>query len=293
MTSTLRLKFGQWQGAYPPDIAPMSEGELEFMESTRGYIQGCDIIALLAPPTSGPTAEIPVPFNESEENLETIDGIFARKACMRQLKQALQILNEKVPEKVCVIGGDCAVSTPVFSWMAHHNPDECAIVWYDAHPDLTCPNEGYPGYHAMALAHILGHGDKEILGALPGRVPANRALLVGLRSIWKEAAKRKEELGVKSLSPDEFRANPGAVNEWLKQTGAKKVLVHFDVDVLDPAECRITSCREPNGMKMAEVVQSIRGLAEVCEIVCLTVAEHVPVVELQLQRMLKALPLFQ
>ena len=271
----------------------MSEGELEFMESTRGYIQGSEIIALLAPPAKGPTAEVPVPFKETDEDLEIIDGIYARRACMRQLKQALDILNKENPGKVCVIGGDCAVSTPVFSWLAKKYSDECAIVWYDAHPDLTCPGEGYPGYHAMALGHVLGAGDKEFLDALPGRVPANRALIVGLRSMWEEAEKRKKELGVKSLSPDEFRKDPSAVNAWLKQTGAKRVLVHFDVDVLDPAECRITSCREPNGMKMAEVVESIRGLSEVCEVVCLTVAEHVPVVELQMQRMLRALPLFQ
>ena len=271
----------------------MSEGELEFLESTRGYIQGSDIIALLAPPTNGPTAEVPVPYTESEKDLEVVDGIFARGPCMRQLKQALQILDEKKPEKVCVIGGDCAVSTPVFSWLADKYKDECAIVWYDAHPDISLPADGYPGYHAMALGHVMGIGDKEFLGALRGRVPVNRALVVGLRSWEEPAKKRQQEIGLKSLSPEEVRKNPGAVNEWLKSTGAKKVLVHFDVDVLDPAECRITSCREPNGMKMAEVVQSIRGLSDVCEIVCLTMAEHVPVVEIQLQRMLKALPLFQ
>ena len=105
--------------------------------------------------------------------------------------------------------------------------------------------------------------------------------------------KRVEELGLKSLSPDEFRCDPYAVNEWFRSTGAKKVLVHFDVDVLDPEESRMTNCTEPNGMKIAEVVESIRGLAGVCEIVCLTLSEHIPIVEIQLQRMLNELPLFQ
>ncbi|KAH0790203.1 arginase family protein [Histomonas meleagridis] len=289
---TLRLKYKQWQGAYGPDMAKYSEKYLTFMEATHGYFQGNDIISLLAPPPTGPVAEVPVPYTETEEDMATVDGIYARGACFRQLKQALQILDEKQPAKVCVIGGDCAVSTPVFSWLSNKYKDECAIIWYDAHPDITCPNEGYAGFHAMALGHVLGIGDKQFLDTLPGRVPPSRALLVGLRSLWG-AEKRKEELGLKSLSPDEFRSNPSAVYDWLRSTGAKKVLVHFDVDVLDPEECRMTNCTEPNGLKIAEVVESIRGIESVCEIVCLTLAEHIPIVEIQLQRMLNALPLFK
>ena len=291
--STLRLKFPQWQGAWP-EVVSAASPQLELLESTRGYLQGTSIISLLAPPHSGPTAEVPVPFNESDEDLETIDGIYARRAIMRQIKQSIEILDKENPARVCVIGGDCATSTPVFSWFAKKYLDECAIIWYDAHPDITCPGEGYPGFHAMALIHVLGGGDKQVLEALPGRVSPNRALLVGLRCMWtEEATKRKAELGLKSLSPEEFRKDPSAVNEWLKQTGAKRVLVHLDVDVLDPAETRMTNCTEPDGMKIAEVAESIRGLSQVCEVACLTLAEHVPIVELQLQRMLKALPLFQ
>ena len=291
--STLRLKFPQWQGAWP-DAAAKVYSELELLESTRGYFQGASIIQLLAPPHSGPTAEVPVPFEETEEDLETVDGIYARRAILRQIKQSIEILNKENPAKVCVFGGDCSTSTPVFSWLAHKYPDDCAVIWYDAYPDISCPGEGYPGFHAMALSHILGVGDKEVLEALPGRVPPSRALIVGFRyTSDKESMKRIAELGVKTLPPAEFRKDPSAVNEWVKESGVKRVLVHLDVDVFDPVETRMNNWSEPDGMKIAEVVESIRNLSQVAEVACLTLAEHIPIVELQLQRMLKSLPLFQ
>ena len=37
-------------------------------------------------------------------------------------------------------------------------------------------------------------------------------------------------------------------NEW-KNTGVSKVVIHFDMDVLDPAEIIAAVGIEPNGMK--------------------------------------------
>ena len=61
-------------------------------------------------------------------------------------------------------------------------PDDVAIVWIDAHPDINLPHDTYKGYHAMALTASLGIGDEEIINMLPGKVDASKALIVGLLS---------------------------------------------------------------------------------------------------------------
>ena len=45
---------------------------------------------------------------------------------------------------------------------------------------------------------------------------------------------RQKELAIKGLSPADVAGNSYAVIKWLKSTGVSKVVVHFDLDVLDP-----------------------------------------------------------
>jgi MFS family permease len=43
-----------------------------------------------------------------------------------------------------------------------------AIIWIDSHPDIGTPASHYPGFHAMAVAALTGHGDPGRPGAAPG-----------------------------------------------------------------------------------------------------------------------------
>lgn len=49
--------------------------------------------------------------------------------------------------------------------------------------------------------------------------------------------------------------------EWLKSTGASKVVIHFDLDVIDPADMIAGVGVEPDGMKTEEVVRVINDIA--------------------------------
>lgn len=50
------------------------------------------------------------------------------------------------------------------------------------------------------------------------------------------------------LSPAEVTDNSSAILDWLKNRGASKVVVHFDLDVLDPAEIIAGIGVESDGM---------------------------------------------
>jgi arginase len=63
---------------------------------------------------------------------------------------------------------------PPFSELAARYGDDLAIVWVDSHPDIGTPASAYPGYHAMAVAALTGHGDPEVLALLPAIVAPER-----------------------------------------------------------------------------------------------------------------------
>lgn len=165
------------------------------------------------------------------------------------------------------------------------------MIWIDAHPDITLPGDAYSGYHAMALAACMGLGDAKILAELPARVDPSRVLLVGLRD-WErdEIRARQRELGIAHLAPRDVAGDSRAVVEWLEGCGASKVLIHFDLDVLDPADLVAAVGVVPDGMTVDQVVRLIGDIARAREVVGLTVAEPMPRTAVRIRDMLKRLP---
>ena len=217
-----------------------------------------------------------VPISLDIKDRETDLGVSARKIILKQTKAALELLHENTPEKIVTLGGECSVSVVPFTYLAAKYPDDIAIVWIDAHPDINLPYDEYKGYHAMALTACLGMG-----------------LIVGLRS-WDEGMKeRQKELGIKGLSPEEVAADSSLILEWLKGTGASKVVIHLDIDVIDPADMIAGGGIEPNGMKINEVVRAINDIASEYDLVGLTVAEPMPRIAIKLRNMLSQLPLLK
>lgn len=283
--STLRLIYPQWQGGVITHHLP----ELDPDDASRGYYLGAHLLNFLAPRTSQKTIEVPVSLDIDDRMVE--NGINSYSIILKQTKAALDILKENRPDKIVTLGGDCSVSIVPFTYLANKYPDDVAVVWIDAHPDVTLPYDEYDGYHAMALTACLGMGDRVIMESLPAKIDASKALLVGLRS-WDEGMKERQvELGIKGLSPLDVAEGSLAVMEWLKGTGVSKVVVHFDMDVLDPTEIIAAVGTDPDGMKIEEVVRVINDIAAEYDIVGLTVAEPMPRVAIKIRNMLGQLPL--
>ena len=286
-TSTLRLIYPQWQGGIVDHWMP----DIPADDASRGYYLGAQLLNFLAPESSQKTAEVPVSLDINDRKTEK--GVSARNVILKQTKAALEIIRENAPEKIVTLGGECSVSVVPFTYLAAKYPDDVAIVWIDAHPDINLPYDDYKGYHAMALTACLGMGDEEIIDTLPGKVDASKALLVGLRSWDNGMQERQKELGIKGLPPKEVADNSSAIMEWLKGTGASKVVIHFDLDVLDPAEIIAGVGVDPDGMKMDEVIRVINDIAAGYDLISLTIAEPMPRIAIKLRNMLNRLPLLK
>lgn len=286
-TTTIRLIYPQWQGGVIAHWIPDIPAE----DASRGYYLGAQFLNMLAPENTHRTIEVPVSMDINDWATE--NGICSYRVILQQTQSALHSLQENNPDKIVTLGGECSVSVAPFTYLAEKYPDDLAIVWIDAHPDITLPYDEYQGYHAMALTACLGMGDKEIISLLPGKVKASNALVVGLRS-WDAGMKeRQQELGIQGLSPAEVRNDSSAVLGWLKSTGVSKVVIHLDLDVLDPAEIIAGVGVEPDGMKINEVVRVINDIASGYDLVGLTIAEPMPRTAIKLRNLLHQLPLLR
>ena len=287
-TSTLRLVFPQWQGGGTiADFIP----DLPAEDAYKGYFLGSQLLNLLAPAARGNSVEIPVSLDIADRAEKK--GIIAYDSIMKNTRAALEVLQQHNPQRIVTLGGECSVSVVPFTWLAHKYQNDVAVVWIDAHPDLNYPGESTKGYHAMALAAVLGKGEADLLNRLPAQVDPARALIVGLRSWEKEGGtpERQRELGVKSYPPAEVALNSDAVLDWLKHSGASKVLIHFDLDVIDPGEMIAAVGTDPDGMKISQVTRLIRDINHQFDIIGLTVAEPMPRIAIKIRNLLADLPL--
>ena len=88
-------------------------------------------------------------------------------------------------------------------------------------------------------------------------------------------------------------ADSRAVLEWLRGTGVSRVVIHLDLDVLDPAEIVAGVGVEPDGMKMEQVARVIEDVAATYDVVGLTVAEPMPRIAIKIRNLLARLPLLK
>lgn len=284
---TIRLVYPQWQGG---DITRWIPEISDPALAARGYYLGAQLLDFLAPDNGQPKFTVPV--NTEAKERKAVDGVFDRDDIALQTKAALDILNVEKPDKIVTLGGECSVSVAPFTYLADKYKDDVAMIWIDAHPDITLPGDAYTGYHAMAVTACMGLGDKDIVSQLPARISPEKILLVGLRDWERDEIKaRQQEYGIKHLSPEDVATDSSAVIDWLKKCKASRVVVHFDMDVLDPADIIAAVGVVPDGMKMADVVRVINDIASEKELVGLTVAEPMPRIAIRLKRMLAQLPM--
>ena len=287
---TVRLIYPQWQGASVVHLLP--ELKNNPAEASRGYYLGAQLLNFLAPDSGQETLTVPVSTDMTDRIVT--DGVIDRDAILKQSKAALEMLRAANPDRIITLGGECSVSVVPFTYLADKYKDDVAKIWIDAHPDLTLPGDVYPGYHAMAATACMGYGEKQIISVLPAKIAPSKVLLVGIRNWERDEIKvRQQQYGIRNITGEEVAENSDAIREWLKSCGASKVVIHFDMDVLDPAEIIAAVGTDPDGMKMEQVIRVINDIAAEKEVVGLTVAEAMPRTAIRIKNMLNRLPLLK
>ncbi|HWH26399.1 MAG TPA: arginase family protein [Pseudolysinimonas sp.] len=287
-STTLRLVFPQWQGADPSAVEAFVP-EFPLGVGQTGYYLGGQILELIVPATGGPTVTVPVDLGV--DGLSVTDGVYAREKVLAQLRSALTAIADHQPRRIVTLGGECSVSVPPFSYLAQLYPDDVAVLWIDAHPDVGTPQSEYPGYHAMAVSHLLGHGDPEVVAALPGTIDGSKVALVGLQSWTEDDFPHVVEWGLSTFSPTQLADNPGLVGEWLASTGCSKVAIHLDVDVIGRDDVVFGLGPEPTGLSRDVVTRIMADAGRRADVVAVSVAEYLPRQVIAVREFLRTLPL--
>ena len=122
-----------------------------------------------------------------------------------ELARALEVIGQHDPARIATLGGECSVSVAPFAALARQYGQDLAIIWIDSHPDIGIPRSQYPGYHAMAVAALTGHGDPDVLELLPATVSPDRVALVGLHSWTEDDFPNVASWGIRSFGHGELR----------------------------------------------------------------------------------------
>lgn len=282
-SNTLRLYMPQWQGGNNPP-----------------YSFGAKLLRWLAPEAGSiPEIEVPVePFEGNELPME--DGVRGRTVLMRQLRSCMNILNERQPDRVIMFGGDCLVSQAPFAYLNEKHDGKLGVLWIDAHPDISTP-QMHRHVHAMVLGNLMGGGDPGFAAEVKKSIDPDRVMYAGLQQMSPDEEAVVNRLNIRKAGPRELAENSAPVLRFLAEQNISHLAIHLDLDVLDPGLFRALLPCEPvekpypavvGEMTLAGVSRLIRDVSQKTDVVCISIAEHLPWDAMNLQSFLHSLPMF-
>jgi arginase len=283
----LRLLWPQWQGAGTSSVRELAS-EFLFDVARRGYAVGSAVLEAVLPPHDGPTVTVPVAM--SDDGLAERDGVEAKAVILGQLARALAAIGQHDPARIATLGGECSVSVAPFAALARRYGEDLAIIWIDSHPDVGTPQSQYPGYHAMAVAALTGHGDPDVLALLPATISPGRVALAGLHCWTEDDFPNIAEWGIRSFSPGELRDSTRPLLDWVAASGCSRVAIHFDVDTIDSNEIVLGLGAEPGGLTSSRLRRIVADIDCAVDVVGLTIAEFFPRQVMRLQQILQGFP---
>lgn len=225
---------------------------------------GAEAIAGDLPRSSTVVLDVPLEAGDAQGT-----GIH-RLSAVRRTAELLEEALSASSDRTIVVGGDCSISIAA---AAHYAADDLAVVWIDAHPDLNDPGSSPSGALAgMALRAVVGEVPHAHVGA---SAAPDRVVLVGARE--RDAAEDAyiRAARLRDLAVDDL-ADPAALVAAVAATGASRVYVHLDLDVLDPAEFTGSAWGVPFGARVGELVAALQRLRDDMPIAGATIAGFAP-----------------
>ncbi|MGF3055758.1 arginase family protein [Microbacterium sp. YY-01] len=232
----------QWQGSSAPRAMLLADG--------------ASAIAGDLPRARTQVLDVPL------EAGDALDSGVQRLSSLQRVRDVLidslhETLQRHPEDHAVVIGGDSGISPAVLSALAV-DPDDTALLWCSAQPGLCSPTTSVSGaFTDMAVRAMLAD-EKMPLAATPGIAP-EKVILVGARSAENDDAQLRERMT--SVGVDQL-ADPASLAQAVARTGATRVFVHIDVDVLDPSSLSGVFTPAPFGASPSELATALRTVRE-------------------------------
>jgi arginase len=189
-------------------------------------------------------------------------------------------------ELTLVLGGDCTVG---IGTVAGHLgvAGRVGLVYFDLHADLNVPRSVRPGaLDWMGMAHMLGEeGTEQPLVEAGPKTPMldpRQVVLLGWGPDQAQPREREaiERLNLAMIPCDDVRSDPqqaaGRALETLSDH-SERVLVHFDVDVIDFTDTPLSENTGRNeGLPYAAAIEALQTLLKSPNLAGLTITELNP-----------------
>ncbi len=190
-------------------------------------------------------------------------------------------------KRYIVLGGDCTNGAGAIAGATREKDIRTGVIYLDMHGDLNTPESVKSGaLDWMGIAHLLGEkGTAPEFANFDGRNPVlqnSQVVLLGWdfagsNSDWERETIIRREIKVVRL--EELKADPAAAaNRALALLGSvDRVVVHFDVDVIDFADCPLgENYRHGEGCTLDQAMATLSVLATREEFAGITVTELNP-----------------
>lgn len=150
-------------------------------------------------------------------------------------------------------------------------------MWFDAHGDLNTPESSFSkAFHGMPLRTLLGEGNKEIVRQAFSALKPSQIILLGNRELDDAEIRFIEHMEIKMLKPEEIEADMNCVLTEVKAKGAKKLYIHIDLDVLDPAEFPFVPVPAAGGLTIQTLLRLLNTIKKEFAVIGLSLVEYRP-----------------
>lgn len=259
------------------------------------YYFGASLLSHILPPNADqPLVRVDVAPPGGEKDIR--NGIYGLDDVLHSLRDAQKKIAQEKPDRIITIGGNCLVSLAPFDYL-HGMYENTGILWVDAHPDVSTPENGYPYAHAMVLGSLLGFGARDLCSEM--RNPpfeAKDVLYVGLQPIHGYQKAFLEERGLAYAIQDEKNIDDEEIDRFMRKYD--HTLLHFDIDVLSEQLFHSTYFANKDlvgdgasggRMTMETLGRILRKIVDNSDVVGFTIAEYLPFDEHNLSKMLSQL----
>jgi arginase len=182
-----------------------------------------------------------------------------------------------------VLGGDCTLAVGTVAGARDALGSAVGLIYMDANADLNTPDTSPSGLLCgMALAMAMGRGPSEVATAAgePPAVRGEHVALLGYRQLDGSERRALGHLGL-ALPAEAMKRLGMRVAAALALDAVENddgpIVVHLDVDVIDPQEMPAKASVTPGtGLTMLEAADLVTALVASPRVVALEVVEYLP-----------------
>lgn len=250
----MRLLLPEWQGC-----GVSSEVADGARVLAREWWGGQDVTVVEAP---------------QDERLEIGERVLGLGSLAPRAGETLGRLRDVAPDRLQMIGGTCGVEVAPVAYLNARYAGDLAVIWIDGHADLNTPQSSPSGhFHGMVLRTLLGDGPAALATHVSQPLRPDQVFLVGPRDM------DPAELDYMHTQPvtwmrDEAFASPQRLTDAIVAKGFTRVYIHFDVDVINPADFGNALMRAEGGPLLPDVADVLSHLHRHTDVVGLGVLEY-------------------